>query len=387
MLAVLLRRRLRRDPGGGVVGHTLVHHERRTGLRCRRGRWLGSPFTLATWFCSVSESLSRSCAHRPRLPSSCWRAQPWGWGVIALASTASLILVASYETALATSTILGLMGDTRRHARQRCARERIGCAIVLALAYGRCNRREPLGILSRARTTRTRARFAYFVVSLMIPLPVYAALACGALVVGGFVVSNRRLRAALLVSGLGGAAARDSQPRPHAKRRICRAWRRRDRGSRAPGLSSRLSFGAAGTAVGGERRRLCIRSFAGRFLVVPVVFVAAMCAANIRCTRRLVAWSGRVRRRGGRGDRARLRRRRPPPGPRQSRLGLRRNLALSRRSYDRPRAACWWIATPASSPSHPQTPGRFRSRHVHLASLIQLAGGRPVRARTGAHPS
>ena len=234
---------------------------------------------LATWFCSVSESVL-AVALTGLVSVLLWRAQPWGWGVIALASTASLILVASYETALATSTILGLWAIARARA-TAMPRERIGCAIV-ALASAAAIVVSLSGSSSSQNSSNSRS-FAYFVVSLD-PAPVYAALACGALVVGGFVVSNRRLRAALLVSGLGGAllatASLDLTPSAAYAGRgaavigvlalqgfLAILWRRRHRSE-------------ASAAVCAPELRWA--------LVVPVVFVAAMCAANIRA---LDGWS------------------------------------------------------------------------------------------------
>ena len=116
---------------------------------------------LATWFCSVSESVL-AVALTGLVSVLLWRAQPWGWGVIALASMASLILVASYETALATSTILGLWAIARARA-TAVHRERIGCAIV-ALASAAAIVVSVSGSFSGQNSSNSRS-FAYFVVS------------------------------------------------------------------------------------------------------------------------------------------------------------------------------------------------------------------------------
>ena len=233
---------------------------------------------LATWFCSVSESVLAVA-----LTGLVWSplaSAAVGMGVTVLASTASLILVASYETALATSTILGLWAIARARATEM-QRERIGCAIV-ALTSAAAIVVSLSGSSSNQNSSNSRS-FAYFVVSLD-PAPVYVVLACGALVVAGFVVADRRLRAALLVSGLGGAllatASLDLTPSAAYAARgaavigvlalqvfLAILWRRSHRDE------------ASGGARAPERRWA---------LAVPVAFVALMCAANIRA---LDGWS------------------------------------------------------------------------------------------------
>jgi hypothetical protein len=233
---------------------------------------------LATWFCSVSESVL-AVALTGLVSVLLWRAQPWGWGVITLASTASLILVASYETALATSTILGLWAIARARA-TAVHRERIGCAIV-ALASAAAIVMSVSGSFSGQNSSNSRS-FAYFVVSLD-PAAVYVVLACGALVVAGFVVSDRRLRAALLVSGLGGAllatSALDLTPSAAYAAR----------GAAVLGLLVLQGFLVLVWRRGHRDETTVVRTTELRWaLAVPVVFVAAMCAANVRA---LDGWS------------------------------------------------------------------------------------------------
>ena len=235
---------------------------------------------VATWYCSVSESVL-ALALTGVVSVLMWRPRPWGWGVTAVACGVSVVLVASYETAIVTSAILGLWAIARARASITTS-ERIGCVVVAltsagAVAVGLS------GSFSGQNSSNSRS-FAYFVVSLE-PASVYSMLVCGLVVVAAFMVSNGRVRLALLLLGLGGAlvAVARFEPTPS---------------------TAYAGRGAAVIAVLLLQCLLAYRWYTRRTakpdraangrpqlrweLAAPLVYVAALCAANIAA---LGAWS------------------------------------------------------------------------------------------------
>jgi hypothetical protein len=234
---------------------------------------------VATWFCSVSESVF-AVALTGLVSVLLWRSKQWRWGVTLLACMASLILIASYETALLTSTVLGLWAIARcRAAPTRL--ERAGCAFI-ALSSAAAIVVGVSGSFTGPNDSNSQS-FAYFVVSLE-PTRIYAALICGLVVIAGFLVSDRRLQMLLFTGGLVGALLATA-------------------GLEMTASTAYAARGAAVIAVFGLqiflallwRRRAdpaelgTVPPVQARWaLVVPVIFVALMCIANVRA---LDGWS------------------------------------------------------------------------------------------------
>ena len=235
---------------------------------------------VSTWFCSVSESVL-ALALTGVVSVLLWRQRPWGWGVTAVAGAVSVILIASYETAIATSAILGLWAIARARA-SVTASERIGCTVVAvasaaAIAVGLS------GSFSGQNSSNSRS-FAYFVVSLE-PASVYFMLVCGLVLVAAFMVSNGRVRIALVLLGLSGAlvAVARFEPTPSS------AYAGRGAAVIAVLLLQCL------LAFRWRTRRTALRDGAANGrpqlrweLAAPLAYVAALCAANIAA---LGAWS------------------------------------------------------------------------------------------------
>jgi hypothetical protein len=250
---------------------------------------------VSTWFCSVSESVL-ALALTGIVSVLLWRSRPWGWGVAVLACGTSGILVASYETAIATSAIVGLWAAARARAATALP-ERIGC-IVVAIASAAAIAVGFSGSFSGQNSSNSRS-FAYFVVALE-PGAVYVMLACGFLLVAALALSNRSFRTVLLLVSLSGAllAAASFDPTPSSAYAA--------RGAAVIAVLALQCFLAArwvwrrkSPSLEGGRVALRLRWE----LAAPVVYVAALCAANLVAlgpwTRGLDAFRGQVNARDG----------------------------------------------------------------------------------------
>jgi hypothetical protein len=134
-----------------------------------------------TWFVNVSEIIL-AAPLTVLVAVFLWRPQSWRARDAILATIAATILVASYETALLTGSVLTAWAVWRAHA-ARGGAERIGCWIVGALSA------LSVGVAlwgSHAGRNPTHSQsFLYFVVSLE-PWPLYAGLVGIAAVIVGF---------------------------------------------------------------------------------------------------------------------------------------------------------------------------------------------------------
>ena len=130
------------------------------------------------WFVNVSE-IVLAVSLTSLVAVLLWRPSAWRWRDVALASTASIVLVASYETALLTGAVLAVWAAWRL-ARSQAGVERFGCAIVAALGL--------LSLVVAVAGTRSGANpthsqsFLYYVVSFE-PWPFYVGLAGAAAVI------------------------------------------------------------------------------------------------------------------------------------------------------------------------------------------------------------
>jgi hypothetical protein len=125
----------------------------------------------ATWFISVSE-IVLAVPLTVVVAVLLWQPRPWRHRDVALAVVASVVLVASYETALLTGSILTVWAVWRATG-ATVRTERVGCSVVGALSL--------LSVFvavggSRAGSNPTHSQsFLYYVVSLE-PWPFYVAL-------------------------------------------------------------------------------------------------------------------------------------------------------------------------------------------------------------------
>jgi hypothetical protein len=228
---------------------------------------------VATWFCSVSESVL-ALAVTALVAVLLSRAAPWGWGTAILASVSSVILIASYETAVVTGAISAVWAFMRAR-RSEPVLDRIGGAIV-AIASVVAIGVALSGSFSGQNDSNSKS-FLYFVVSLE-PTAVYVLLLCGALLVSALAISDRRLRSVVLALAVGGtllaATGFDVTPSTAYEARgaaviavialqcfLAALWYRERRGE-----SPSVADGLIG------RRWL---------LWLPTAFVAVMCATNL----------------------------------------------------------------------------------------------------------
>ena len=125
----------------------------------------------ATWFVNVSE-IVLAVPLTSLVAVLVWKPSPWRWRDVALASAASTVLVASYETALLTGAVLAVWAAWRL-AQSTVSAEKVGCAIVSGLAL--------LSVLVAVAGTRSGSNpthsksLLYFIVSLE-PWPYYLGL-------------------------------------------------------------------------------------------------------------------------------------------------------------------------------------------------------------------
>lgn len=128
--------------------------------------------TGTTWFISVSEVVL-AVPLTVVVSVLLWLPRDWRWGHVALASTASVLLVASYETAMLTGAVLAVWAGWRAAA-SRSRPDRYGSAFVAAAAM--LSVAVALSGVGAGRNPTHAQSFLYFVVSLE-PWPFYVALA------------------------------------------------------------------------------------------------------------------------------------------------------------------------------------------------------------------
>ncbi|HEX4745596.1 MAG TPA: hypothetical protein VFU99_01835 [Gaiellaceae bacterium] len=166
----------------------------------------------ATWFVNVSEIVL--AAPLTTVVAVClWQPRSWRWHDTAVAATAATVLVAAYETALATGLVLAIWAAWRARG-SRQALDRIGCTLVSALSA--------LSLGVAAWGTRTGSNpthsqsLLYFVVSLE-PWPLYlglAGIAAAVAALGPWLTGTLRL--VILIGGCSalGTAALGLEPGP-----------------------------------------------------------------------------------------------------------------------------------------------------------------------------
>lgn len=229
----------------------------------------------ATWFISVSE-IVLAVPLTAVVAVLLWQPRAWRLRDLALAVVASVVLVASYETAVLSGSVLAVWALWRA-ARATVRSERVGCAIVAALSL--------LSVLvavggSRAGSNPTHSQsLLYFVVSFE-PWPFYLALVGIAIVIvalGPWLAANTQR--VTLVAGCILLIVSAAGLEPSA----VTAFQARG-GAAVAGLLLQLFLwwrwiGTAHSA----RVTLDSRLPADVLLVaVPVLFVIAMVAANIQ---------------------------------------------------------------------------------------------------------
>ncbi len=138
----------------------------------------------ATWFISVNE-IVLAAPLTVLVAVLLWQSRPWRRRDVVLAVAASAVLVACYETAVLTGSVLGAWAGWRTVHGRSLRLERLGCATVAALSF------LSVGVAfhgTRAGANPTHSQsFLYHVVSLE-PWPFYAALAGIATVFGALAV-------------------------------------------------------------------------------------------------------------------------------------------------------------------------------------------------------
>lgn len=130
----------------------------------------------ATWFVNVSE-IVLAAPLGVLVAALLWQPASWRWRHALLAVAAAAILVASYETALLTGTVLALWAAARARS-ARMVPETVGCISVSglsALSVGVA----VVGTMAGANPTHAQS-FLYFIV-LLDPWPFYVGLAAIAL--------------------------------------------------------------------------------------------------------------------------------------------------------------------------------------------------------------
>ncbi len=150
-----------------------------------------------TWFFSVSETVI-AMPLTTLVAVLLWQPRSWAWHHVALAVGAALVLVASYETSIATGAILAAWAGMRA-LRSTVPRETLASALVAALAVLSVQAGvHGFGNVTSGAHSRS---FLYFIVTLE-PWPLYAFIAGMAVVVAGAGPwFQRELRRALLASG------------------------------------------------------------------------------------------------------------------------------------------------------------------------------------------
>jgi hypothetical protein len=154
-----------------VVWSLAIALSREDRLVCAAVAMIAGLNAGATWFFNVVE-LVLAVPLTTLVAVLLWRPRTWRWREVAIAALASVVLVASYETAMLSGAVLAAWAVWRR-ARSTARAERVGCALVAGLAV--------LSVLvavagtgSGPNPTHSQS-LLYFVVSLE-PWPFYLAL-------------------------------------------------------------------------------------------------------------------------------------------------------------------------------------------------------------------
>ena len=208
-----------------------------------------------------------------------WRPQTWRRRDVALAVLASVVLVASYETALATGVFLAVWAGWRAF-RAQVALERYGCATVAALSATSVVV-AAVGTQRGSNPTNSQS-IAYFVVSLE-PWPFYLALLGIVTVIAGlgpWLAGTPRL----LALGAGCGALAVSLAGFDAG--IVTAFQAR--GGTALAALLLMAFLFWSWVRRDDAGELLTPSAARLLVAIPVVFVAALAVANVPLVR---SWS------------------------------------------------------------------------------------------------
>ena len=237
-----------------------------------------------TWFISVSEVVL-AVPLTVVVSVLLWLPRGWRWGHVALASTASVLLVASYETAVLTGAVLAVWAGWRAAA-SRSRPDRYGSAFVAAASI--LSVAVALSGVGAGRNPTHAQSFLYFVVSLE-PWPFYVALAGLAALIAAmgpwldgiprrFVLGSGCAAIALALSGLEPSAVVAFEARGGATvagfiLQLFLWWRWIQNRPRAETCGQHKRGG-------GERTHLLV--------AVPIALVALMVAVNIQPAR---SWS------------------------------------------------------------------------------------------------
>ncbi|HEY4621989.1 MAG TPA: hypothetical protein VIG93_09840 [Gaiellaceae bacterium] len=234
----------------------------------------------STWFFNVSESVL-AVPLTVLVAVLLWQPREWRRGEVALAATASIVLVASYETTLLTGIILATWGALRAR-RETTRRGRYATAFVAGASI-----LSVLGAVAgiNAGPGPTNAQsFMYFVLSVE-PRPFYLALAgIAALVAAWAYAPPGAVRRALLAAGAvavgAGVVATDQT--------TTAAFEARGGASIAGLLVALFLFSewlVRHRRPAQERRSVAVPDW---FLLVPVAMTAVVCIANVAESR---SWS------------------------------------------------------------------------------------------------
>lgn len=156
-----------------------------------------------TWYFSVSENVL-AVPLTVLVAVLLWLPQPWRWGHVALATIASTVLVASYETAALTGAVLALWA-TWRAARSSSRLERFGNAIVALLSAVSAIHGAAWIVAARGQANAQSLLLDMLSVD---PWGLYVALASGFVLIYALTPRpDRRLRWICYAAGALGAAA------------------------------------------------------------------------------------------------------------------------------------------------------------------------------------
>lgn len=241
----------------------------------------------ATWFISVNEVVL-AAPLTVLVAVLLWQPSPWRWRDVIPAIAASAVLVACYETAVLTGSILTAWALWRATRGGGPSLERLACAVVAGLSF--------LSVVvavqgSRAGANPTHSQsFLYHVVSLE-PWPFYVALAAIATFVVAFAVwrsgTAPRIAGALAALALVLAIA-GFDPSPFTGLQV------RGGVALASVALEALLFGLwihrrhSSESEPDDRSPRIERRIATALAVLPVVFVASMVAVNLQPLR---GWS------------------------------------------------------------------------------------------------
>ncbi len=278
------------------VGHFLVPAlawslaivlSRKDRLVCFTVAMIAGLLSGATWFISVNEVVL-AAPLTVLVAVLLWQPSPWRWRDVVPAIAAAAVLVACYETAALTGSILTAWAFWRAIRRGSPSPERLGCAVVAGLSS--------LSVVVAFQGTRAGANpthsqsFLYHVVSLE-PWPFYVALAAIATFVAAFALwrggPGPRVAVALAALALVVAIA-GFEPNPFTGLQV------RGGVALASVALEALLFGLwisrrrSSTSDPDARSPRIGRGAATALAVLPVVFVASMVVVNLQPLR---GWS------------------------------------------------------------------------------------------------